>query len=284
MRNDNEKAEILIEALPYIKKYINEIIVVKYGGNAMLNNELKDSVMKDLILLTTIGIKVVLVHGGGPEISQMLKKIGKESVFIDGLRVTDDETMDIVQMILAGKSNKDLVNILESNGGKAIGLSGIDGHMLIAKKLEEKYGQVGDITHINTKIILDALALGYIPVISTVACDDNANVYNINADTAASAIAGALKAKSLIAMTDVKGLLKDKDDESTLIPYVRISDVKALIKEGIISGGMIPKINCCVDAVRQGVDRAFIIDGTIPHAILIEVLSDSGIGTMFVNV
>ncbi|MDR3259575.1 MAG: acetylglutamate kinase [Fusobacteriaceae bacterium] len=284
MKNDNEKAEILIEALPYIKKYINEIIVVKYGGNAMLNNELKQSVMKDLILLTTIGIKVVLVHGGGPEISQMLKKIGKESVFIDGLRVTDDETMDIVQMILAGKANKDLVNILESNGGKAIGLSGIDGHMLIAQKLEEKYGQVGDITNINTKIILDALALGYIPVISTIACDDNANVYNINADTAASAIAGALKAKSLIAMTDVKGLLKDKDDESTLIPYVRISDVKALIKEGIISGGMIPKINCCVDAVRQGVDRAFIIDGRIPHAILIEVLSDSGIGTMFVNV
>ncbi|MDR1835709.1 MAG: acetylglutamate kinase [Fusobacteriaceae bacterium] len=283
MINQNDKAQVLIEALPYIQKYQKGILVVKYGGNAMLNPELKDMVMKDLILLQTVGVKVVLVHGGGPEIADMLKKVGKESKFLNGLRVTDDETMDIVQMILAGKTNKDLVNILETSGGKALGLSGIDGHMLIAKKLGDEYGNVGDITKINTKIIFDALDAGYIPVISTIACDDEGKVYNINADTAAAAIAGALKAKSLIALTDVKGLLKDVKDENSLISEVRVSDVKALIKEGIISGGMIPKIDSCVYAVRQGVERAFIIDGRIPHSILIETMTDAGIGTMFTN-
>ncbi|MDR1832195.1 MAG: acetylglutamate kinase [Fusobacteriaceae bacterium] len=283
MINQNDKAQILIEALPYIQKYQKGILVVKYGGNAMLNPELKDMVMKDLILLQTIGVKVVLVHGGGPEIADMLKKIGKESKFLNGLRVTDDETMDVVQMILAGKTNKDLVNILETNGGKALGLSGVDGHMLIAKKLGDEYGNVGDITKINTQIIYDTLEAGYIPVISTIACDDEGRVYNINADTAAAAIAGALKAKSLIALTDVKGLLRDVKDENSLITEVRVSDVKALIKEGVISGGMIPKIDSCVYAVRQGVERAFIIDGRIPHSILIETMTDAGIGTMFTN-
>jgi len=283
MISQNDKAQILIEALPYIQKYQKGILVVKYGGNAMLNPELKDMVMKDLILLQTIGVKVVLVHGGGPEIADMLKKIGKESKFLNGLRVTDDETMDVVQMILAGKTNKDLVNILETNGGKALGLSGVDGHMLIAKKLGDEYGNVGDITKINTQIIYDTLEAGYIPVISTIACDDEGRVYNINADTAAAAIAGALKAKSLIALTDVKGLLRDVKDENSLITEVRVSDVKALIKEGVISGGMIPKIDSCVYAVRQGVERAFIIDGRIPHSILIETMTDAGIGTMFTN-
>lgn len=278
-----DRAEVLTRALPYIQKYNNKIIVVKYGGNAMINEELKQAVMHDIVLLSLIGIKVVFVHGGGPEISDMLKKIGKTSEFIGGLRVTDKETVEIVQMVLAGKINKELVNLMEMAGGKAIGLCGTDGGMLKAEVLNEKLGFVGNITKINTQPITDVLEKGYIPVIATIGCDDEGNIYNINADTAAAKIAGTLKAESLISMTDIKGLLKDKDDESTLIPLVNISDAPQLIKKGIISGGMIPKIECCIEAVRLGVKKAFIIDGRVPHSILMEVLTDEGTGTMFVS-
>jgi acetylglutamate kinase len=276
------RAEILIQALPYIQKYKDKIIVVKYGGNAMLNDELKEAVMGDIALLSLIGIKVVLVHGGGPEITEMLGKIGKKSEFVNGLRVTDKESVDIVQMVLAGKVNKNLVNLLESKGGKAIGLCGIDGHMIKAQKVDERLGFVGDVTDVNVAPILDVLEKGYIPVVSTVGYDDENNVYNINADSAASRLAGELKAESLISMTDIVGLLRDKDDPKTLIPKVYVSDAPQLIRDGIISGGMIPKVNCCIEAIRRGVHKVFIIDGRIPHAILIEVLTDEGIGTMFV--
>ena len=275
------KASILIQALPYIQKYYGKVIVVKYGGNAMINEELKEAVMGDVVLLSLIGIKVVLVHGGGPEINDMLKKINKKSEFIDGLRVTDKETMDIVQMVLAGKVNKSLVQLINQNGGKALGLCGADGEMIITKKLDEVHGFVGEITEINTKIIEDALNNGYIPVISTIGCDREGNTYNVNADTAASRIAGALRAESLISMTDIIGLLADVNDPSTLIKAVNVSEVKELINDGIISGGMIPKVDCCVDAIRRGVNKSFIIDGRVPHSILIEVLTDEGIGTMF---
>ena len=275
------KASILIQALPYIQKYYGKIIVVKYGGNAMINEELKEAVMGDVVLLSLIGIKVVLVHGGGPEINDMLKKINKKSEFIDGLRVTDKETMDIVQMVLAGKVNKSLVQLINEHGGKAIGLCGTDGEMIITKKLDDVHGFVGEITEINTKIINDALNNGYIPVISTVGCDREGNTYNVNADTAASRIAGALKAESLISMTDIIGLLRDVNDPSSLITSVNVSEVKELVNDGIISGGMIPKVDCCVDAIRRGVNKSFIIDGRVPHSILIEVLTDEGIGTMF---
>ena len=275
------KASILIQALPYIQKYYGKVIVVKYGGNAMINDELKEAVMGDVVLLSLIGIKVVLVHGGGPEINDMLKKINKKSEFIDGLRVTDKETMDIVQMVLTGKVNKSLVQMINEKGGKALGLCGADGEMIITKKLDDVHGFVGEITEINTKIINDALNNGYIPVISTVGCDREGNTYNVNADTAASRIAGALKAESLISMTDIIGLLEDVNDPNTLIKEVNVSEVKELINDGIISGGMIPKVDCCVDAIRRGVNKSFIIDGRVPHSILIEVLTDEGIGTMF---
>lgn len=277
-----ERAEILIEALPYIQKYNNKIIVIKYGGNAMLSEELKQAVMRDVVMLTTVGIKVVLIHGGGPEISDMLKKVGKKSEFVDGLRVTDKETVDIVQMVLSGKVNKSLVNLIGDCGGKAIGLCGCDSHMIKAVPVNEKLGFVGQITDINEQPILDLLEKGYIPVISTVGCDDEGNIYNINADTAASKIAGKLQAESFISMTDIKGVLRDCNDDSTLIPVIPVSEAPELIKEGVISGGMIPKIECCTEAIRQGVKKVFIIDGRVPHSILIEVLTDEGIGTMFI--
>lgn len=278
-----DRARILVHALPYIQKYTGKIIVIKYGGNAMINEDLKDSVMRDIVLLSLIGVKVVLVHGGGPEITDMLKKIGKESRFVDGLRVTDKETVDIVQMVLAGKINKGLVNLIENKGGRAIGLSGVDGHMIQAKVKDERLGFVGDITGVNVQPIFDVIDKGYIPVVSTVGCDCDGNIYNINADTAAAKIAGELHAESLISMTDISGILKDKDDPSTLIPKITVAEAPDLIADGIISGGMLPKVECCVNAISWGVRQVFIIDGTIPHAILIETLTDEGIGTMFVN-
>lgn len=278
-----QRANVLTQALPYIKKYYNKIIVVKYGGNAMINDELKDAVMGDIVLLSLIGIKVVLVHGGGPEITDMLSKIGKKSEFVNGLRVTDKETVDIVQMVLAGKINKNLVNLIENKGGKAIGLCGIDGHMIKAEKLDDRLGFVGEITDVNVTPILDVLEKGYIPVISTVGYDDDGNTYNINADTAASSIAGQLGAESLISMTDIEGILRDKNNPSTLISKIYVSDAPQLMRDGVISGGMIPKVNCCIEAIRRGVNRVFIIDGRIPHSILIETLTDEGIGTMFLS-
>ncbi len=282
MKISNEvKAEVLIQALPYIQKYNGKIVVIKYGGNAMIDENLKKAVMKDLVLLAQIGIKVVLVHGGGPEINQTLEKMQIESKFICGLRQTNFEAMEVVQMVLAGKVNKNLVNLIENNGGKAIGLCGIDGHMIEAEKINEELGYVGEITKINVKPILDTLEAGYIPVVSTIGCDADGNVYNINADTVASRIAGELKADSMISMTDIIGILKDKNDSSTLISEINVSEASHLVKEGIICGGMIPKVNCCIEAIRRGVNRVFIIDGRVPHSILIEVLSDEGIGTMF---
>lgn len=280
---DNDKAQVLIQALPYIQKYYNKVVVIKYGGNAMIDEALKKAVMSDIVLLSLVGIKVVLVHGGGPEISDMLGKIGKQSKFVNGLRYTDEETIDIVQMVLAGKVNKDLVTLLTKHGGTALGLCGADGGMLMAKKLEGDVdlGFVGDITNVNVKPINDALNNGYIPVIATIGVDEGGQIYNINADTAAARIAAALGAQNVILMTDIRGLLRDKNDESTLIPVVHVSEVPYLKNQGIISGGMIPKIDCCVEAVRRGVGRAFIIDGRIEHSILIEMLSDEGIGTMF---
>ena len=279
--NNAQRAGILIQALPYIQKYYNTVIVVKYGGNAMINEELKAAVMGDIVLLSLIGIKVVLVHGGGPEISEMLGKIGKKSEFVNGLRVTDAESMDIVQQVLTGKVNKNLVNLLNGIGGKAIGLCGIDGHMIKAKQMDPALGFVGEVTDVDPQPILDVLEKGYIPVIATVGCDAEGNSYNINADTAAARIASALKAESLISMTDISGILRDKDDPETLIPVVHVSEAPQLIREGIISGGMIPKVNCCIEAIRRGVKRVFIIDGRIPHSILIEMMTDEGIGTMF---
>ena len=276
-----QRAQVLVEALPYIQKYYNKIIVIKYGGNAMINEELKKAVMKDIVLLAQIGVKVVLFHGGGPEINDTLKKMNIPSTFVNGLRKTDKETVSVVQMVLAGKVNKDLVNLIENSNGKAIGLCGVDGHMIECKPVNEELGYVGDITAVNTKPILDVLNAGFIPVISTIGCDKEGNIYNVNADTVAARLAGELKAQSLISMTDIKGILRDKDDESTLIPVINVSEAPQLIKEGIISGGMIPKINCCVDAIRRGVKNVFIIDGRVKHSILIEILSDEGIGTMF---
>ncbi|MBQ2866602.1 MAG: acetylglutamate kinase [Clostridia bacterium] len=278
-----DRAEVLIRALPYIQKYSNKIIVVKYGGNAMINEDLKKAVMGDLVLLSLIGIKVVLVHGGGPEINDMLKRVGKKSEFVNGLRVTDEETVDIVQMVLAGKVNKSLVNLLQNTGGKAIGLCGADGHLIEAKQLDPQLGYVGEITKVDTTPITDLLEKGYIPVVSTVGCDSEGNVYNINADTAAARIAGELKAESLISMTDIAGILRDKDDVNTLIPKILASEAPQLMREGIISGGMIPKVECCIEAIRRGVKKVFIIDGRVPHSIIIETLTDEGIGTMFVG-
>ncbi len=278
-----QRAEVLTQALPYIQKYYDKVIVVKYGGNAMLSDELKDAVMGDIMLLSLVGVKVVLVHGGGPEITDMLGKIGKKSEFVGGLRVTDKETMEVVQMVLAGKVNKNLVNLLQLKGGKAIGLCGVDGHMIKAKKIDERLGFAGEVESVNVEPILDLLEKGYVPVISTVGCDDEGNTYNVNADTAAARIAGELKAECLLSMTDIVGLLRDKDDPSTLIPKVYVSDAPKLIRDGVISGGMIPKINCCIEAIRRGVKKVFIIDGRVPHSILIEMLTDEGIGTMFLS-
>ena len=278
-----QRAEVLIQALPYIQKYNGKIIVIKYGGNAMINAELKQAVMGDLLLLQLVGAQVVLVHGGGPEISDTLAKIGKKSEFIDGLRVTDAETADVVQMVLAGKVGKGLVSAIQSIGGKAIGLCGMDGYMIQAERLDEVHGFVGEITKVNPQPILDVLEKGYIPVISTVGCDAQGNTYNINADTAAARIAAELKAESLISMTDIRGILRDPKDESTLITQIAVSDAPQLVREGVISGGMIPKVDCCIEAIRRGVNRVFILDGRVPHAILIECLTDEGVGTMFVS-
>ena len=277
----SKRAKVLIQAMPYIKKYSGETIVVKYGGNAMINEELKAAVMSDLVLMQLVGVNVVLVHGGGPEINAMLKAVGKESKFINGMRVTDKETIDIVQMVLAGKVNKSLVNLVENKGGKAIGLSGIDGHMIEARMKDEKLGFVGEITNVNIQPILDIIDKGYIPIVSTVGCDGEGNIYNINADTAAAKIAGALNAESLISMTDISGILQDRDDPNTLISVIRADEVPTLIDSGVIGGGMIPKAECCIDAIKWGVHRVFIIDGRIPHSILIEMLTDEGMGTMF---
>ena len=276
-----QRAKVLIEALPYIQRYSGKIVVVKYGGNAMINEELKKAVMGDIVLLSQIGVKVVLVHGGGPEISDTLKKMGKTTEFVDGLRVTDEETAQVVQMVLAGKISKNLVSLIGNLGGRAIGLSGLDGHMIEAKKLRDELGFVGEITNVDPQPILDVLDKGYIPVISTVGCDREGNSYNINADTAAARIAGTLKAESFISMTDIAGILRDKDDPATLIRVIGVSEAPQLMREGVISGGMIPKVDCCIEAIRRGVRRVFIIDGRIPHSILIETLTDEGIGTMF---
>lgn len=278
-----QRAEVLTQALPYIQKYRNKTIVVKYGGNAMISEELKASVIEDIVLLSLIGIKIVLVHGGGPEINDMLQKTGKKSEFIDGLRVTDKDTIDIVQMVLAGKINKNLVNQILNKGGKAVGLCGVDDHMIKAEKLDDVHGFVGNITNVNAGLITDLIEKDYIPVISTIGYDDENNTYNINADTAAAYIAGALKAESLINMSDIPGLLRDKDDPASLIKRLYVSDAPELMHEGVISGGMIPKVKCCTEAIRMGVKKVFIIDGRVPHSILIETLTDEGIGTMFIE-
>ncbi len=275
-----ERAEVLTQALPHIKRYTDKIIVVKYGGNAMINESLKQQVMEDLVLLSLTGIKVVLVHGGGPEINELMDKLGKKPEFVDGLRVTDKETVDIVQMVLAGKVNKTLVNLLEMKGGKAMGISGMDGRLIEAKVKNEKLGYVGEITNVNIQPVFDLLEKGYIPVISTIGCDAQGNAYNINGDTAAAFIAGALGAERLIMMTDIAGILQDKDDPSTLISTVTLSEAEHLQEQGIISGGMIPKVDCCITAINKGVESVVIMDGRVPHSILIELLTDEGAGTM----
>ncbi len=280
------RSQVLIDALPYIQRYNQKIIVVKYGGNAMTNEALKEAVMSDIVLLSLVGIRVVLVHGGGPEISDMLHRLNIESRFVGGLRYTDAETAEVVRMVLAGKVNKELVSHLTRHQGQALGLCGIDGELLRATKKESKpdVGLVGEITEVNTKPILMALDNGYIPVIATVACGADGQVYNVNADTAAAAIAAALGAENLILMTDIAGLLRDKNDPETLIPSVSISEVQNLKKQGVISGGMIPKIDCCVEAIRRGVKKAVIIDGRVPHSILVEICSNEGVGTQFLSV
>jgi acetylglutamate kinase len=285
MTDNITRANVLIEALPYIQQYYGKVVVVKYGGNAMTDETLKQAVMSDIVLLSLLGIKIVLVHGGGPEINAMLKKIGKETKFINGLRHTDKETADIVQMALCGKVNKDLVELLRSHKGKAIGLCGLDNGLLEAKQLSEELGYVGEITKVNPEIIITTLKNGYIPVIATVAApnDKNGAVYNVNADTAASRIAADTGADNLILMTDVKGILHDRGDDSTLIRNIKLNEVPLLKKCGVISGGMLPKIDCCVEAVRRGVKKANIIDGRIPHSILLELLTDKGAGTMIVK-
>ena len=276
-----ERAEVLTQALPYIKRYTGKTVVIKYGGNAMIDEKLKAQVMEDIVLLWLIGVKIVLVHGGGPEISELMNKLGKKPEFIDGLRVTDKETVDIVQMVLAGKVNKTLVNLLEMNGGKAIGLSGMDGKLIEATFKDEKFGYVGEITKVHIDPITDILEKGYIPVVSTLGCDNQGNTFNINGDTAAAHIAGALGAERLIMMTDIAGILKDKNDPSSLIPEISISEAETLYKEGVISDGMIPKVNCCIEALRAGVKNVVVMDGRVPHSILMELLTNEGAGTMF---
>ena len=275
-----QRAEVLTAALPYIKKYSGKTVVIKYGGNAMINPQLKEQVMEDIALLWLIGVKVVLIHGGGPEISETMAKLGKKAVFVDGLRVTDKETVDIVQMVLAGKVNKTLVNLIQMKGGHAVGLSGIDGGIIEATMKDEALGYVGRITKIRTQPITDLLEKNYIPVISTVASDRQGNTYNINGDTAAAYIAGALGAERLIMMTDIAGILMDKDDPATLIPHITVEEARKLYGQGVISGGMIPKVDCCIEALERGVDNVVIMDGRIPHSILMELLTDEGAGTM----
>lgn len=278
-----QRAETIVHALPYIQKYYNKVVVIKYGGNAMINEDLKKAVMNDIVLLSLIGVKVVLVHGGGPEINSMLNKIGKKSEFVNGLRVTDAETIDTVLMVLAGKVNKSLVNLIECTGGKSVGLCGLDGHLIEAETLDEKLGYVGKITKVNIDPITDLLDHGYIPVVSTLGCDMDGHVYNINADTAAAKIAAEMKAESLISMTDICGILMDQHDHSTLVTNITPEKAHKLMEDGIIQGGMIPKVECCLDAIDGGVNRVFILDGTKPHAILMEMLTDEGVGTMFVR-
>ena len=274
------RANVMIEALPYLQKYHDKVVVVKYGGNAMTNDELKQAVMSDIVLLSLVGIKIVLVHGGGPEINAMLKKTNKESKFINGLRYTDEETVDIVQMVLAGKVNKTLVNLLEMKGGKAMGISGMDGRLIEAEPKNEALGYVGRITKINISPVNDLVEKGYIPVISTIGCDKEGNAYNINGDTAAAYIAGALGAEKLIMMTDIAGILRDKDDPSTLIPKLTVEEAEMLSDSQIISGGMIPKVNCCIEAINKGVKNVTIMDGRVSHSILMELLTNEGAGTL----
>ena len=280
MLTNAQRAEVLTQALPYMISYYDKIVVVKYGGNAMINEQLKEQVMEDVVLLSLVGVKVVLVHGGGPEITDMLTKIGKKSEFVGGLRVTDRETVETVQMVLAGKINKTLVNLLQLKGGRAMGISGIDGHMIQAKMKNPELGYVGEITGVDVSPIMDMLDRGYIPVVSTIGCDEEGNVYNINADTAAAYIAGAMGAERMFAMTDISGILRDCNDPTSLIPHVTVSEAKKLFEEGVISGGMIPKVQCCIDAIDHGVKKVVIMDGRIPHSLLIETMTDEGAGTM----
>ena len=275
-----QRAQVLTEALPYIKRYNGKVVVIKYGGNAMIDETLKEQVMEDIALLWLVGVKVVLIHGGGPEISDLMKKLGKEAVFVDGLRVTDKETVDIVQMVLAGKVNKSLVTLLQMKGGHSVGLSGMDGGMIEAKIKDERLGFVGEITKVRTRPITDLLEKNYIPVVSTVASDHHGNTYNINGDTAAARIAGALQAERLIMMTDVPGILTDRNDPKSLIPEITIEQAHKLYESGVISGGMIPKVDCCIEAIREGVKNVTIMDGRVPHSILMELLTDEGSGTM----
>ena len=277
------RAEVLTQALPYIQKYNGKVIVVKYGGNAMISQDLKEQVMEDIVLLSLVGVKVVLVHGGGPEITDMLKRIGKQSEFVNGLRVTDKETAEVVQMVLAGKINKSLVNLLGHFGGRAVGISGMDAHMIEAEIKDERLGYVGRITNVDVSPIEDLFEKGYIPVVSTVACDREGNAYNVNADTAAAHIAGKLKAERLITMTDIEGILRDKEDPSSLIPCIDLEEAAQLFESGIISGGMIPKVECCIEAIRLGTKKVTILDGRVPHALLIETMTDEGAGTMVVR-
>lgn len=278
-----QRAEILTQALPYIKRYNGKIVVVKYGGNAMINEDLKQEVMEDIVLLWLIGVKVVLVHGGGPEISELLEKMGKQTTFVNGLRVTDKETVEVAQMVLSGKVNKSLVNLIGKWGGKAMGISGVDGKLITARPKNPDLGYVGEITNINIEPVYDLLNKGYIPVVSTIGRDDEGNVYNINGDTAAAYIAGALGAKRLIMMTDIAGILRDKDDINTLIPEITVSEATDLFSEGVISGGMIPKVECCITAIDKGVKKVIIMDGRVHHSILMELLTDEGAGTMVVR-
>ncbi len=280
---NSQRAEVLTQALPYIRQYSGKIVVVKYGGNAMINEELKQQVMEDIVLLWLVGVKVVLVHGGGPEINRLMERLGKEPVFVDGLRVTDQETMDIVQMVLSGKVNKTLVNLLEMQGGRAMGISGIDGGLIRAEAKDPRLGFVGRITGVDIRPVMDMLEKGYIPVISTLGCDEQGKAYNINGDTAAAFIAGALGAERLIMMTDIAGILKDQHDPSTLIPKLTVEQAKELYASGVISGGMIPKVDCCIEALNRGVESVIIMDGRVPHSILMEILTDEGAGTMVIG-
>ncbi len=278
-----QRAEVLTQALPYIQQYNGKIVVVKYGGNAMINEQLKEQVMEDIVLLHLVGVKVVLVHGGGPEISELMTRLGKKTEFVDGLRVTDKEAVEIVQMVLAGKVNKSLVNLLEMKGGKAMGISGMDGRLIEAKMRNASLGYVGSITNVNIEPVTDLLEKGYIPVVSTLGCDRDGNTYNINGDTAAAFIAGALGAERLIMMTDIAGILRDRDNADTLIPLITVDEAVELFRQGVISGGMIPKVDCCIDAINRGVKKVIIMDGRVPHSILMEILTDEGAGTMFVG-
>ena len=280
---NSQRAQVLTQALPYIRQYSGKIVVVKYGGNAMINEELKQQVMEDIVLLWLVGVKVVLVHGGGPEINQLMERLGKKPVFVDGLRVTDQETMDIVQMVLSGKVNKTLVNLLEMQGGRAMGISGIDGGLIRAEARDPRLGFVGKITGVDIRPVMDMLEKGYVPVISTLGCDEQGKAYNINGDTAAAFIAGALGAERLIMMTDIAGILRDQHDPSTLIPKLTVEQAKGLYASGVISGGMIPKVDCCIEALNRGVESVIIMDGRVPHSILMEILTDEGAGTMVIG-